>query len=182
MSPEAAVREPLTSLDTRFSEPDAKPTSWPETLAAIEAAELFWITTVRDDGRPHVSPVVAVWLDDALHFATGPEEQKAVNLGGNPQVTLITGCNNWDQGLDLVVEGEAVRVTDDDTLKRLAEAWTSKWDGRWHYEVGNGSLQHPGGGTALVYAVRPTNVLAFAKGTFTHTRHRFAPPAPTALG
>ena len=37
---------------------------------------MSWLTTVRADGRPHVTPLVAVWLDDAIHFSTGPEEQK----------------------------------------------------------------------------------------------------------
>jgi hypothetical protein len=35
-------------------------------------------------------------------------------------VVLTTGCNRWNEGLDVVVEGEAVRVTDEEMLKRLA--------------------------------------------------------------
>ena len=70
-----------------------------------------------------MSPLVAVWLDDALHFSTGAAEQKAVNLRANPHVLLTTGCNRWDRGLDVVVEGEAIQATDDTTLKRLADAW-----------------------------------------------------------
>jgi hypothetical protein len=66
------MREPTTSLDARFSDPGAAPTSWGDTVRAFETAELFWITTVRADGRPHVSPLVAVWLDGAIHFCTGP--------------------------------------------------------------------------------------------------------------
>lgn len=165
------MSEPTADLDTRFSDPGAAPTSWDDTRRALEAAELFWITTVRSDGRPHVSPLVAVWLDGALHFSTGAAEQKAVNLRTNPQVILTTGCNEWDRGLDVVVEGDAVQVTDDATLQRLADAWRGKWDGRWHFEVRAGSFQHEAG-TALVFAVAPAKVLAFGKGTFTHTRHR----------
>jgi general stress protein 26 len=67
---------------------------------------LFWITTVRVDGRSHVTPLVAVWLDEAIYFATGADEQKAVNLRNNQNVILTTGCNDWEQGLDVVVEGE----------------------------------------------------------------------------
>jgi len=120
-----------------------------------------------------VTPLVAVWLENALHFCTGPTEQKAVNLRANPNVILTTGCNQWDQGLDIVVEGEAVQVTDDHGLEGLAEAWARKWDGRWHYEVHGGAFQHEGGGTALVFSVTPTKILAFAKGSFGQTRHRF---------
>jgi general stress protein 26 len=166
------VSEPTTVLDARFSEAGAEPTAWDDTVRALETAELFWITTVRADGRPHVSPLVAVWLDGALHFSTGGTEQKALNLRANPHVILTTGCNQWDRGVDVVVEGDATQVGDEDTLRRLADAWRTKWDGRWQYEARAGQFHHEAG-AALVFSVAPTKVLAFGKGTFTHTRHRF---------
>jgi nitroimidazol reductase NimA-like FMN-containing flavoprotein (pyridoxamine 5'-phosphate oxidase superfamily) len=64
----------------------------------LQTAELFWISTVRPDGRPHVTPLVAVWVDRAIHFHTGAEEQKFANLRTNPHVVLTTGCNQWDRG------------------------------------------------------------------------------------
>ena len=163
---------PSTSLDARFSDPDASATSWEDTLRTLETAELYWITTVRADGRPHVTPLVAVWLDGSINFCTGADEQKAVNLRANPHVILTTGCNTWDRGLDVVVEGDAVRVTDSERLQRLADAWRRKWDGRWQYEVRDGSF-HQEDGDALVFSVAPAKVLAFGKGTFAHTRHQF---------
>ncbi|GAB3673191.1 pyridoxamine 5'-phosphate oxidase family protein [Saccharopolyspora tripterygii] len=164
---------PITTLDSRFSEPGTGPTSWADALRVIETAELFWITTVRADGRPHVTPLPAVWLDDALHFCTGAAEQKAVNLRANPHVALTTGRADWDRGLDVVVEGDAVQVTDDAALRRLAAAWRTKWDGSWQFEARDGAFHHHDGGEALVFAVTVAKVLAFGKGTFTHTRHRF---------
>jgi general stress protein 26 len=171
---EIPMPQPVTRLDTRFSGPDAVATDWVEARRLLETAELFWITTVRADGRPHVTPLVAVWLDDALHFATGADEQKAVNLRGNQHVTVTTGCNEWDRGIDVVVEGDAVRVTDDSLLRRLAEAWAAKWDGRWQYGVGDGGFVHEGGrGGALVFSVTPAKILAFTKGSFSQTTYRF---------
>jgi general stress protein 26 len=166
------MSRPTTRLDVRFSDPDTEATPWADTVAALETAQLFWITTVRADGRPHVSPLVAVWLDDAIHFCTGADEQKAVNLRANPNVILTTGCNHWAHGLDVVVEGAATRTTDDATLQRLADAWRSKWDGQWQFDVRDGAFHH-GEGEALVFTVVPVKVLAFGKGTFTHTRHDF---------
>ena len=91
---------------------------------------------------------------------------------------LTTGCNEWERGLDIVVEGEAVQVTDESALERLAEAWATKWDGRWRYEVDDGGFRPDGGSNAaLVFSVKPAKVLAFAKGTFGQTRHRFSVPA-----
>ncbi len=65
------MSKPVTEIDTRFSDPTAVATGWDETRRALEAAEIFWISTVRADGRPHVTPLVAVWLDGAIHFSTG---------------------------------------------------------------------------------------------------------------
>ena len=78
-------------IDTRFSEPGSAATPWSQTRGVLEAAELFWTTTVRADGRPHVSPLVAVWLDDALHFSTGAEEQKA-ELEGSVRLLRAVGA------------------------------------------------------------------------------------------
>ena len=165
---------PKTTLDARFSDPDAVAISWNDTREALGASELFWITTVRRDVRPHTTPLVAVWLDEAIYFCTGPSEQKAVNLIHNPHVILTTGCNEWDHGTDIVVEGTAVRVTDDQRLRRLADAWAQKWDGRWRYQLGDGGFEHEGDGPVLVFEVKPAKVLAFGKGTFSQTRHRFS--------
>lgn len=165
-----------TQLDERFSEPGEEAVSWEETERVLEGAQLFWISTVRRDGRPHVTPLLAVWSEGALHFCTGPEEQKAVNLAGNPRVALTTGCNTWDKGLDVVVEGDAERVTDEATLRDLAQAWAGKWDGSWQFEAAEGGFGHDDGGIAHVFAVRPKKVLAFGKGGFSHTRHLFRAP------
>jgi general stress protein 26 len=163
--------EPVTELDPRFSDPSAEATPWSTARAELEGAQLAWLSTVRADGRPHVTPLVAVWLDGAIHFCTGPGEQKAVNLSTNRHVVLTTGCNQWDRGLDVVVEGEARPVTDRVTLERLSAVWATKWDGRWRFGVSDGGFEHEAG-TALVFAVEPSKVLAFGKGEgFSHTRH-----------
>ena len=71
-------------------------------------------------------------------------------------------------------EGEALPVVDTDLLQRLAQAWATKWDGRWHYQAVPSGFRHEGGtGMVLVFSVRPTKVFAFAKGTFGQTRYRF---------
>src|SRR5262245_31198525 len=115
---ERLMKEPTTTLDTRFSDPGAVATEWQETRRILETAELFWISTVRPDARPHVTPLVPVWLDEAIHFCTSATEQKAVNLSRNPHVILTTGCKHWNTGIDVVVEGDAVQLTDNGALER----------------------------------------------------------------
>jgi len=161
-------------LDQRFSDDGAVAVPWEEVRGLLEHAELAWITTVRADGLPHVTPLVTVWHDGALHFCTGPDEQKARNVLANAHVAITTGCNSWDGGTDIVVEGHAVRVTDEPTLHELAAAWMTKWDGRWAYTVTEGGFAHDGAvdhGPVHVYAVRAAKVLAFGKGTFSQTTY-----------
>ena len=171
------MADPVSSqLDTRFSHPDAVATAWDETLRTLEQAELFWVTTVRSDGRPHTTPLVAVWSDGAVYFSTGVGEQKELNLRHNNRVILMTGRDEWDQGRDIVVEGEAERVEDRVRLERAAAAWTAKWDGRWNYVVTDTGFEHPDDSNhsqVLVFAVRPERVLVFGKGDFSQTSHRF---------
>jgi nitroimidazol reductase NimA-like FMN-containing flavoprotein (pyridoxamine 5'-phosphate oxidase superfamily) len=167
---------PVTTFDQEYSDPAATATDWEQTRKALESAELFWISTVRADGRPHVTPVVAAWWDEAVWFSTGAGEQKFANLRGNPHVVLTTGCNRWDQGLDVVVEGDAVRVSDDAVLARVAEVFHTKWDGRWQFTARDGCFRGSDGtGEAMVFSVAPVKVFAHAKGDpFGATAHRFA--------
>ena len=77
------------------------------------------------------------------------------------------------------LEGEAVQVTDDSRLRTLADLWRSKYQGDWDFTVERGTFRHGDGGSALVFEVAPTKVLAFAKGRFAQTRYRFPRTAPS---
>ena len=125
-------------------------------------------TTTPARGRPHVTPLIAVWLDDALYFCTGPGEQKTRNLAGNPHCSLITGSNAYGEGLDLVIEGEAVRVTDDAKLARIADAYRAKYGSDWSFDVRDNAFSS-GGNIANVFEVAPVTGHGFGKGTFSQT-------------
>ena len=169
------MNAPVTKLEQRYSDPAASAVGWDETSGLLEAAELSWISTVRADGRPHVTPLVAVWVDGVLYFTTGSEEQKFVNLGANPHVVLTTGCNRWDDGIDVVVEGEAAHVTDEEVLARVAGAFSVKWDGRWRFAVRDGHFYNDGADMPCeVFGVTPARAFAHSKGDpFGATTHRF---------
>lgn len=164
--------EPVTEPDERYSSDAAIATDWTEASDELANAEIFWLSTVRPDGRPHVTPLLAVWLDLALYFCTGSGERKAGNLAGNPHCVLTTGCNALREGLDVVVEGTAVRVSDDATLRRVAERYEAKYGSDWHFDVRDGAFVG-GGGPALVFAVSPTKVFGFRRGVYSQTRYRF---------
>ncbi|MFF8814534.1 pyridoxamine 5'-phosphate oxidase family protein [Streptomyces pactum] len=164
--------EPTAELDPRYSVTGAAPTDWSEARERLESAEVYWLSTVRPDGRPHVTPLLSVWLDDALHFCTGPQERKARNLAANPNCVLTTGHNALGEGLDLVVEGAALPVTAGTALRRVAAGYEAKYGSEWHFEVRDGAFAGPGG-RALVFGVRPVTVFGFRKGAYSQTRWRF---------
>ncbi|MEU7817264.1 pyridoxamine 5'-phosphate oxidase family protein [Pseudonocardia sp. NPDC049154] len=166
--------EPVTEFDGRYSEPAAQPTPWATARARLADAPLYWVSTVRPGGRrPHVTPLIAVWHEGALHFCTGAGERKARNLAETPGCVVTTGCNDLDRGLDVVVEGEAVRVTDTASLQAVADAYVAKYGEEWHFDVADDGTFVGDGGPALVFAVAPEAVWAFAKGTYGQTRYRF---------
>ena len=164
---------PTSKIDTRFSDPASDPTPWADTEAALARAELYWLTTVRADGRPHVTPLVGVAYEGAVHFCTGLREQKARNLEHSPLVALTTGTNTWAQGMDVVVEGTAVRITDRDTLQRIADAYEAKYGSVWHFDVIEDGFKSDEGGPAAVFRIEPSKVMAFAKEPHAQTTFRF---------
>jgi nitroimidazol reductase NimA-like FMN-containing flavoprotein (pyridoxamine 5'-phosphate oxidase superfamily) len=167
-----ASKEPVATLGTQFSSDNATATRWADADERLDNAENFWLSTVRPDGRPHVTPLIAVWLDDVLYFCTGADERKAKNLAKNAHCILTTGCNAINEGLDLVVEGDAVRVSDEARLQRVADRYKSKYD--WNFTVRDGAFHGDVGNVAEVFEVKPTMAFGFGKGeTFSQTRWRF---------
>ncbi len=132
-----------------------------------------WLATVDPDGRPHVMPLGVLWVDDAFYFNSGAGTRKAKNLVHNPRCVLTVATH----GFDLIVEGEAAKVTDEAKLNRIVEAYTAQG---WQPIVRDGALyaeySAPSAGPPPwdVYEVKPATV--FALGTaepYGATRWRF---------
>ncbi|HMG40676.1 MAG TPA: pyridoxamine 5'-phosphate oxidase family protein [Acidimicrobiales bacterium] len=166
-----ADNEPKVELHEGFSEPGAVARPWADVVDVLTTSEIFWLSTVRGDGRPHVTPLPAIWLDGTLYFCTGDAEQKSKNLGSEPRCILTTGTNRLRSGLDVVVEGTAVAVTDEPQLHALAALWKSKLD--WDFGVEGDAFRDADGRRGLVFGVTPTKVLSFGREPATQTRYRF---------
>jgi hypothetical protein len=165
-------KEPVAGLEPQFSSDDATATPWEEARERLERAEVYWLSTVRPDGRPHATPLVSVWLDGALYFASGPEERKARNLANNPHCVITTGCNVLE-GLDIVVEGDAVVVGDEARLRCVADRYASKYGPPFQFTVRDGDF-YGEGGVAVVYELTPVKAFGFGKGeSFSQTRWSF---------
>jgi nitroimidazol reductase NimA-like FMN-containing flavoprotein (pyridoxamine 5'-phosphate oxidase superfamily) len=158
------------NIDPRYGDTSATAPPWDDIERLLTEAQLYWIITVRADGRPHAVPLVGVWHDGAFAFCTGNEEQKQRNLDVNPHVAVTTGstgARGWKNGKDVVVEGQAVRVIDAEALQTLADAWFAKYGEDWKFEVrGNEFVEvsDSGGSTsggARVYRVAPAKAIVF---------------------
>jgi nitroimidazol reductase NimA-like FMN-containing flavoprotein (pyridoxamine 5'-phosphate oxidase superfamily) len=167
---------PIVELDAPYSDEAARPTPWADAVGVLDAAGVCWLSTVRSDGRPHVTPVATVWLDDAVHFSTGPGEVKAKNLAACRDVVVTTGTNGFRDGLDVVIDGRAEQVRDHVSLERLCSAFTDKYDDHFGFEVVTDHFEHDQGGVAHVYRVVATKAFAYGRGSsYSATRYRFGP-------
>jgi nitroimidazol reductase NimA-like FMN-containing flavoprotein (pyridoxamine 5'-phosphate oxidase superfamily) len=144
--------------------------TWAAARERLAGGTTYLLATVRPDGRPHVVPVLAVWLDGALHFNTGRAARKATNLAGNPHCAVTVPGDD----LDLVVEGAAVKVTDEARLRQVADGFPAKYPW-WHPTVRGGAFYADDAGEPRdVFAVAPRVVFAFGKEKgFSATRWRF---------
>lgn len=126
---------------------------WEHARKRLEEAIHYWVATVRPDGRPHVTPIWGVWLDDAFYFDGSPETRRHRNIAHNPAVAV-----HLEDGADVViVEGQATAVDDPaPTLTaRLAERYGAKYASRGY--APEPDTWDAGG----LYRMRPQKVLAW---------------------
>ena len=134
-----AGREPVETKNLdRYGD---APLPWTRPLGVLDQIEpsemLTWfLGTVRRDGRPHAAGVGALWHDGELYFTSGPGTQKSRDLAANPASTVSVHLD----GIDLVFEGSATRVTDRETLERIASLYR---EGGWPVEVEGDAFTAP---------------------------------------
>jgi Pyridoxamine 5'-phosphate oxidase len=133
-----------------------------------------WLSTASSDGTPHLMPVGAFWFDDAFYFTSGPNTRKSRNLARNAHCVMTLA----GKGLDLVIKGEATRVTEDAILKRVADLAVA---GGWPATVRDGAFyaefSAPSAGPPPWYLYQLTPTQIFGLGTeepFGATRWRFS--------
>jgi hypothetical protein len=123
-------------------------TSWSEGRQRLEKWEqdrIYWLATVSPDGRPHVRLILGLWLDGAFYFITAETTRKARNLAADPRC-VIASSSTALPAVDVVVEGDAFKVTDDAKVRRVADAYASTM--QWPLEVRDGAVLGPNAPTA----------------------------------
>lgn len=161
-----------------FRSEDATPMSldeadlmdWPAAAEQFASVPKYWLATGRANGRPHVMPVLGVWLGGTLTVSSRPGSVKGRNLArdGGCVVTAAT-----DLG-DLVLEGAAAQVTDEARQRELAAAFAAKYDWRFGLRAGrvyDDSL--PGSPEYAFFEVTPVKGFGYRPDGLTATRWRF---------
>jgi len=153
----------------------AKPIPWSRALKQLStAAGTYWLATTNPDGRPHVAGVGALWVDGKIYFVSGMRTRKSRNLAANPSCVVSVSLT----GIDLVIEGTAIRVTDRPTLLRLAKRYADQgWPASVTGAAFTAAYSAPSAGPApwSLYVVKPSTAFGVASSDPSGaTRWRFA--------
>jgi hypothetical protein len=137
----------------------AKPIPWSRALKQLERSTsgTYWVATAKPDGRPHVAAVGALWVDGKIYFVSGTRTRKSRNLATNPRCVFSVSLT----GIDLVLEGTAVRVGDRPTLLRLAKRYAAQgWPVSVSGDAFTAAYSAPSAGPAPwnLYVLRPSTV------------------------
>ncbi len=135
---------------------------WAHVQQRMANAKVYWVSTVTPQGKPHVTPVDGMWLDDKLYFGGDPDTKRSQNLKHNPAVSI-----HLEEGYNVVIiEGDALplQTPDRKLAVRLAEVSNAK------YGYGMTADRFMGEGT---FVVRPRKVIAWTPALTDATRWRF---------
>ena len=85
-------------------------------------ARTTWLSTLNEDGSPHITAVGAIWLDGAFWFQTGAGTRKGRNVARDPRCSLAVSIRD----ADVVIEGDAARVTEPAAVARAAGHYVAR--------------------------------------------------------
>jgi len=131
---------PLAEVIATGAGPDTLPIAWDETAGLFSAERWYWIATTGDHNRPHLRPVLAVYVDQRVYSTTNPSARKARNLANRPVVAIAARAPT----LDIVIEGKVTWMDDIERLQRVGDAYQEKYG--WPVTVtADGSFDAPYG-------------------------------------
>jgi Pyridoxamine 5'-phosphate oxidase len=143
----------------------AVPIDWEEAARLFAAERWYWVATTGDGDRPHLRPVLAVYLDERVYSTTSPAARKGRDLTRRPSAALAARA----PAIDIVIEGPVTWIDDRPVLERVAGAYRDKYE--WPVTVtADGVFDAPYGAPTAgpppyrVYELAPTVAYAFGTG------------------
>jgi hypothetical protein len=138
---------------------------WSWVAAQLTDSKNYWLCSVRPDGRPHVVPRWAVYIDGKIYYDGSPETRHAQNIEFNPNISVH--LENGDQVV--IFEGAsipAVKPTPElDT--QLVEAYRKKYA-----QLGYSPEPHQWDEGGL-YVFTPRQCIAWTSFTLNPTKFTF---------
>jgi PPOX class probable F420-dependent enzyme len=151
------------------------PIDWPAVVARLDQGiteapgtggpdrHTCWLATINPDGSPHVTGIGALWVDGTFWFETGEGTRKARNVARDPRCALSVALLEFD----VVIEGDAQRITDPSTVAAMAKRWA---EGGWPCRVDESgraltaeySAPSAGPPPWFVYRIAPRSATALA--------------------
>ena len=117
--------------------------TWAHASKRLREEQVYWVCTVRQNGRPHAAPVAGIWRKNGFYFETEPDSVKGRNLSHNPSIVV-----HVQNGNDVViVEGSATRESYAAELRRLRADYVRKYEYEPDWSEGSGQV---------VYRVSPS--------------------------
>lgn len=145
---EPEVSRPQAPPSYPFGKNLAPMLPWSHVVERLETARYYWLATMRPDGRPHVTPLWGVWVEEALYLDGPPTAHWARNLAVNPAISV-----HLESGDDVVIlEGMVEDLTTDPELgSRIVDAWNTKY-GRLHPDPAGSGILRLRPGTARAWS------------------------------
>lgn len=136
---------------------------WSEVSAKVREAPMYWMSSVRPDGRPHLVPRDGLWVDDRLWYGGSPATVHNRNVAENRSVSFGIG-----EGLQaVIVEGVVDHLkVDGDLATLIAEESFRKYP---QY----GKQDPEGYSTGGVWRITPRRVMAWFNFPTDATRFTF---------
>jgi hypothetical protein len=121
-----------------------------------------WLTTTNADGSPHVRPVGVVSVGGTWYFSSGLGTRKSRNLARNSRCAVSIATHPFD----IVIEGQAERVTDAAELQAVAAAFAAEgWPARVSGDALTAEFSAPSAGPPPWHAYRVVPARVYALGT-----------------
>jgi len=105
------------------------PARWQAIEARLGRESTLWVATARPDGRPHLTPVWFIWLEDKIYITIGANSQKYANLYQNQRIAVSLP----DTSTVVIVEGEA-HVAAKAMIDTLGEYFFHKYEWDFRYD------------------------------------------------
>jgi hypothetical protein len=100
-----------------------KPLAWNDVRKCFDKEKWYWVGTTRNEGRAHIRPVLAIWLNDKIYSTTSPNARKGRNLEQHNNCAIAAR----GKAMDIVVEGSTRWIDDTRILRRVVKAYKGKY-------------------------------------------------------